>query len=359
MNPFAWSFYGVFDGHSGNQCASYLSDMLLRRINDDLWQQYLKDETFSTADIHQTIKDTFLAVDAEIVDRPAQLLREEPPEAPIRTIAANALQQARSGACAVVCFYQGTLRRLHVAVVGDCRAILGRRRNRDTDADAEGPSPSIYDVHVLSVDQTPDNPDEVARLTAAHPHEPHLFEDGRFLGWGITRAFGTGVMKWSREIQDWMERKVLGEKPRALCQSPPYFSAEPEITVTSIEPGDFLIMASDGLWDCLTNEEAVGLVGKWLEVTGGPNIGNNAMPSEDSVIERQDLPVELQDNHTHYRRWGVKKRFVSFNVNASEHLARNALGGADKDLYNALIDSPAPHSRLLRDDLSITVVFFS
>ncbi|KAF7295802.1 CxC2 domain-containing protein [Mycena chlorophos] len=86
------------------------------------------------------------------------------------------------------------------------------------------------------------------------------------LGWGITRAFGTGVMKWGVEMQNWMHENVLGRKPHALCQSPPYFTAEPEITVTDVQSGDFMIMASDGFWECLTNEEAVGLVGLWLNL---------------------------------------------------------------------------------------------
>ena len=34
------------------------------------------------------------------------------------------------------------------------------------------------------------------------------------------------------------------------------------------EEGGFLVLASDGLWESLTNEEVVGLVGKWLEETG-------------------------------------------------------------------------------------------
>ncbi|KAF7314945.1 Serine/threonine protein phosphatase 2C [Mycena indigotica] len=354
MEPYAWRFYGVFDGHNGHHCAAYLSKNLLRRMNDALWQEYLRDEKFSLKDIYRTIKETFLAVDNEIVNSPAQRLRDEPSEAPIRTLAANTLQEARSGASAIFCFYQGNIRKLHIAVVGDCRAILGRRRKTDV-ADA----PPMYDVHILSVDQTPDNPAEVARLKAAHPHEPHLFRDGSFLGWGITRAFGTGAMKWSREMQDWMERKAFGLKYRSVCQSPPYFTAEPEITTTTVEPGDFMIMASDGFWECLTNEEAVGLVGKWLEVTGGPLPGRNDMPSEDWVVERQDLPVEITDGRTHYQRWGVKKKFVCYDINASEHLARNALGGANKDVYNALLDLPPPHSRLLRDDISLAVVFFS
>ena len=39
-------------------------------------------------------------------------------------------------------------------------------------------------------------------------------------------------------------------------------TAEPDITVTEIAPGDqFFILACDGIWDCLSNQEAVSYSG--------------------------------------------------------------------------------------------------
>ncbi|KAF7295888.1 Serine/threonine protein phosphatase 2C [Mycena chlorophos] len=367
IEPFAWRFYGVFDGHGGPQCAKYLYDKLLLRLNDTLWAHYLKDNVIWLEDIHRLVKETFLSIDKEMVDAPAERLRAEAKKdgapRPIRTMAANELQESRSGSSAVVAFYQGNLKQLHVAVVGDCRAVLGRKRPTEPAPQTlileagSGEAPPKYDVHVLSVDQTPDNLDEVARLRAAHPNEPQLFRGGSFLGWGITRAFGTGVMKWGVEMQNWMHENVLGRKPHALCQSPPYFTAEPEITVTDVQSGDFMIMASDGFWECLTNEEAVGLVGLWLNLRGGSPLTETA--TGERVVDRQDLPVDIKGGKTYYERWGVKKRFITAGESAGEVLVRNALGGADKDLYDALIDTPAPHSRLLRDDISLAVVFFA
>ncbi|KAJ7119137.1 phosphatase 2C-like domain-containing protein, partial [Mycena epipterygia] len=299
-----------------------------------------------TETIHEAIKRVFLSLDDEIVVQTAQRIVEQPADAPIKALAAQLLQAARAGSCALVAFYDADVRRLHVSVVGDSRAILGRRRKT---ADGE----TTYDVHVLSVDQTGRNPDEVARLTAAHPGE-ELFERGRTLGWGITRSFGNGVMKWSRELQTFMKEKCLGDKPRTVVLTPPYFTAMPEITATAVEPGDFMVMGSDGLWDCLTNEEVVGLVGLWLQ----RNEGGRGIQSEEGVIERTDLPVKLTDDQTHYATWNVKKRFVNVDSNVARHLARNALGGADEDLHLALLTTPAPRVRNFRDDLSAIVVFF-
>ncbi|KAJ7221393.1 phosphatase 2C-like domain-containing protein [Mycena pura] len=326
VNPVAWSFWSVYDGHVGPQTAWHLGDRLLEKVSEALWNMFDKNEGFEVPGIYTVIKHVFLSIDDELVNKSAQKLLDEPEGSQIKTLAASVLQEARSGSCALVSFYEAYARRLHVSVVGDSRAILGRRRKDEF-------GQTIYDVHVLSVDHTADNPAEIARLTAAHPDEPHLFEGGRFLGWGITRAFGSGAMKWGLELQSWMEKNCLGDKPRATCQTPPYFTAEPEITTTDIQPGDFLIMGSDGLWDCLTNEEAVGLVGLWLQ-------RNN------SGVHK--IHYTSANNETHYNRWGVKKQFVNVDSNVARHLARNALGGADKDLNTALLSTPAPRARHFR-----------
>ncbi|KAJ7615119.1 phosphatase 2C-like domain-containing protein [Mycena rosella] len=356
-----WSFWSIYDGHVGPQTASVLESLLLGNLAQALSALYRDGKLPETESIHSTFKRVFLALDDEMVVKPAQLIFELPEGAPIKTLAAVALQAARAGSCALVSFYEANVRRLHVAVVGDSRAVLGRRRET-----ADGKT--VYDVHVLSVDQTGRNPAEAARLAAAHPDEA-LVTGSRVLGWGISRSFGNGVMKWSRELQTTMQERVLGDKPRTTLLTPPYFTAEPEMTTTAIEPGDFMVMGSDGLWDCLSNEEVVGLVGVWLarrdrdrDAGGAPSIigEEEVMKRADSeeVIERVDLPVELKDNKTHYATWNVKKRFVNVDTNAAAHLARNALGGADTDLHHALLTLPAPRARYFRDDLSAIVVFF-
>ncbi|KAG0011060.1 hypothetical protein BGZ80_000977, partial [Entomortierella chlamydospora] len=44
--------------------------------------------------------------------------------------------------------------------------------------------------------------------------------------------------------------------------------------------------------------------------------------------------------------------------NASTHLVRNALGGGDEGKLAATLSIPAPMSRVYRDDITVTVVFF-
>lgn len=287
----------------------------------------------SPSQIEKTIKETFQKVDDELVHEPVEQLFKSGS----RKDTFDLLTTAYSGSCALVAFFDSTTRLLHVALTGDSRAILGRRV---ADADGNG---YHYDVHVLSFDQNGFNPAEQARLSEAHPGED-IIRNGRVMGWGTSRVFGDARWKWSVDVQKRLKEKYLGRSVPANYQTPPYLIAEPEVTATKIESGDFLIMASDGLWECLSNEEAVGLVGWWLESGAGLH------PQSRKVVEPNQLPVIVppQDETSRYRQWNAEKRFVNVDGNAATHLLRNALGGANDDLAEGLLKIPAPHSRSYR-----------
>ncbi len=154
------------------------------------------------------------------------------------------------------------------------------------------------------------------------------------MGWGMARAFGDARMKWSSETQKKLSHLYLGMYPGSNLKTPPYLTAEPEVTTTPIRPGDFLIMASDGLWECLTNEEVVGLVGWWRDEK--PAVEDTEKPT----LLPKELPVVGQpgeDETARYRQWGKWKKFVKRDQNVAVHLVRNALGGSDTDLTAALL----------------------
>ena len=341
----------------------------------------------SDKEIDQSIKKTFLFLDSLAVDELTNLVLEKGLS---KEQGVGLLSLPWAGSCALLGIYNNVKRTFKVAVTGDSRAVLGRRVALKDDTYA-------YETHVLSADHNAHNPHEVERLEAAHPGEK-IFENGRTLGWGPSRAFGDAACKWSLEIQKRLHEEYLGDRIRSNCLTPPYFTAEPEITTTTIRKGDFVVMASDGLWDCLTNEEVVGLVGGWLETRGeevkiggkegigegemvmlpsgipgpsgqdhktgfgkgrgygwpeGPNHGgDNKVTKEDetTIWERIDLPVtSLKSDETPmYNWWHATKRFVNIDGNSAVHLARNALGGANKDLTGALLRLMPPRSRRYR-----------
>jgi len=385
-----WMFWGVFDGHSGWTTSAKLRQVLISFVARELNTTYTSAQSTSPAllpsisSIDAAIKRGFMALDNSIVhDSVAEVFRT-----PSKPKAASLLAPALSGSCALLSFYDSASKNLHVACTGDSRAVLGRRSTKNS---------SKWMALPLSVDQTGDNEDEVARLRQEHPGEPGVVRHGRILG-GLqpTRAFGDATYKWSKDVQARIKRDFFGRTSNAELRTPPYVTAEPVVTTTKVQPenGDFVVMATDGLWEMLTNEEVVGLVGQWLEkhpeaqYTGSQSNGSNQVAGSHQSLgtdgqakqwlsswfssaakQNGDLPVQAdasKEDATGQRapirqqQWGLapttsaqkstpsSTRFVVEDKNAATHLIRNALGGGDRDMVCALLTLPSPYSRRYR-----------
>ena len=119
----------------------------------------------------------------------------------------------------------------------------------------------------LSRDHNAREPYEQARLAAAHPRErldalvqcvrPGVcYVKGRLQP---TRALGDLYLKQSA----W----ATGEGQGGEVFAPPYITATPEVTIRQMDvvgpDGDcFVVLASDGLWDLMSSQEAVDLVAR-------------------------------------------------------------------------------------------------
>ncbi|KAF2745597.1 protein serine/threonine phosphatase 2C [Sporormia fimetaria CBS 119925] len=366
--PSDWMFWGVFDGHSGWVTSAKLRQTLIsfvaRELNDT-YKTALQDPAArfpSPESIDKAIKAGFLRLDHEIVHESVAKVKK----AKSKLAAAELLAPALSGSCALLSFYDSRSKMLRVACTGDSRAVLGRRG-------ANGK----WTATPLSIDQTGGTESEAARLRKEHPGEPDVVRNGRILG-GLepSRAFGDAYYKWSMETNQELKKSYFARSPSRLLKTPPYVTAEPIITTTKVEPekGDFVVMATDGLWEMLTNEEVVGLVGQWLDVQARNNPQSNQKQSWlqgwFSSQKSETLPIEKAgaDDTTGQRapirqqQWGTKssldERFVVEDKNAATHLVRNALGGKDQDQLSALLTLPSPFSRRYRDDLTVEVIFF-
>jgi pyruvate dehydrogenase phosphatase len=365
-----WMFWGVFDGHSyvfqnhvilllichrGWTTSAKLRQVLINFVARELNSTYktaLNDptvETPSSEAIEAAIKTGFNRLDHEIVHESVEKVLK----AGSKLVAAETLAPALSGSCALLSFYDSNTKLLRVACTGDSRAVLGRRGESGK-----------WVATPLSVDQTGSNPDEEARMRKLHPGEEHVIRRGRVLG-GLepTRAFGDATYKWSREVSEKLKRSFFGRTPSELLRTPPYVTAEPVVTTTKIQPekGDFVVMATDGLWEMLTNEEVVGLVGQWIEKQSAEKNSTMASSWIKMFSQQKGLPVEQgkskaekdgQKSPIRQQQWGVKggesERFVVEDKNVATHLVRNALGGKDKDMVCALLTLPAPYSRRYR-----------
>jgi pyruvate dehydrogenase phosphatase len=357
-----WMFWAVFDGHSGWTTSAKLRNVLISYVARELNSTYKSASSDplllvpTSAAVDAAIKQAFVRLDDDIVHSSVEKVLKSNS----RRAAAELLAPALSGSCALLAFYDSQNNDLKVACAGDSRAVLGRRA-------ANGK----WSATALSEDQTGGTPSEMKRLREEHPGEPNVVRNGRILGQlEPSRSFGDAFYKWSKETQEKIKRQFFGRTPHPLLKTPPYVTAEPIITTTKIDPsqGDFVVLATDGLWEMLSNEEVVGLVGQWIEEqqTGAGNKSwvkslfssqQNQLPVEtpkETSTDGQRRPIRQQQ----YDISGAASRFVVEDKNAATHLVRNAMGGKDKDMLCALLTLPSPYSRRYRDDVTVEVIFF-
>lgn len=353
-----WMFWGVYDGHSGWTTSAKLRQVLISYVARELHSTYKSALAnpgllLPTPDaVDAAIKRGFLTLDHDIVNTAV----DKTLSGRTKLASTEILAPALSGSCALLSFYDSRTKLFRVACTGDSRAVLGRKGTTGK-----------WTATALSEDQTGGTPSEMERLRFEHPGEDYVVHRGRILGQlEPSRAFGDASYKWTRDVQDKVKKFFFGRTPNPLLKSPPYVTAEPVITTTKVEPekGDFVVLATDGLWEMLTNEEVVGLVGRWLEEKqGSKSVQGSWTSSFWKGPDDKSLPVEKEAQETglnekegqrtpiRQQQYDIKSkddRFVVEDENVATHLVRNALGGRDRDLVCALLSLISPNSRRYR-----------
>jgi serine/threonine protein phosphatase PrpC len=148
-----------------------------------------------------------------------------------------------AGATAVVAVITGNI--MTVANAGDSRAVLCRRRK------AKG-----HYAYPLSYDHKPSQTHEMNRILRSG---------------GFVNHFGriNGNLNLSRSIGDLKYKQVPGIPPAHQM-----ITAEPDIMQISLQDDDeFLLLGCDGIWDCLSNEQAVDFVMNRIDTRSPTEIG--------------------------------------------------------------------------------------
>ncbi|PNH01260.1 putative protein phosphatase 2C 8 [Tetrabaena socialis] len=187
-------FFGVFDGHRGDQVAQCCATRLPLNLVDEL----SKGESSS---IPTSLTSAFHATDAEL----GPCGRE-------------------TGSTAVVALLGDA--DVYIAHCGDSRAIVSKGGT----------------AHQLSDDHRPARDDEMSRIKEA---------GGFCCNFGRGNMYVMGQLAVTRSFGDFDLR--------------PYVIAQPELVVHARTPDDeFLVLASDGLWDALSNQEVVNIIRRCL-----------------------------------------------------------------------------------------------
>ncbi|OVA16755.1 Protein phosphatase 2C (PP2C)-like domain [Macleaya cordata] len=226
--PFG-TFVGVYDGHGGHQTARYVCDNLFRHF-----REISEEAQGVTSD---TIHRAFLETEGGFTSLVSELWSSQP-------------QMASVGSCCLVgVICQQTL---YVANAGDSRAVLGRK---------VGSTGGIAAIQ-LSTEHNANMEAVRQELRELHPDDPQIV----VLKHGVWRV--KGIIQVSRSIGDvYMKHAQFNtEALNAKFRLPepmtkPILTANPSIISLPLQSNDsFLIFASDGLWEHLSNEKAVDIV---------------------------------------------------------------------------------------------------
>ncbi|KAI1768770.1 protein serine/threonine phosphatase 2C [Hypoxylon sp. FL1150] len=341
-NPFDsknedWSAWGVFDGHCGWQLSNLLTKQLIPHVRRALSAAQPHKES-----IEQAIKSAFTTFDDALVKSAAATIESDLPFAE----KARRLEAAYAGACALLALYDPLSRNLTIASTGDCRAVLGQKAPDGKWTSTE-----------LTTDCTGATPSEVARIQAQFPDEPNIVKGGRVWGMQPSRTFGDGMWKWNAALKEKLRNYYNGlSLPSAVRYSGyrdgPYLTAEPLVTTTAVPDArpSFLILATDGLWDMMTSEQAVDLVGRWVE---WQDQGAAKKPVEPETKDFGPTVLGIMKQC----RYEPHKTTLQ-DDNAAVHLVRNGLGGGDEEMVRGALTFRYPNSRDIRDDITVQVVFF-
>ncbi|XP_021644750.2 probable protein phosphatase 2C 63 isoform X2 [Hevea brasiliensis] len=221
------TYVGVYDGHGGPEASRFIADNLFSFIH----------------------KQGGLSVD--VIRKAFDATEEEFLELVKRTWMAKPQIVSVGSCCLVGAMSNGVL---YVANLGDSRAVLGKKVS-------EGNTSSVV-AERLSTDHNVCDEEVRKEVAALHPDDSHVVVYTQ----GVWRI--KGIIQVSRSIGDVHLKKpefyggpLFQQFGLPVPFKRPVMTAEPSILVRQLNPQDlFLIFASDGLWEQLSDETVVDIV---------------------------------------------------------------------------------------------------
>jgi protein phosphatase 2C family protein 2/3 len=194
-------YTSVFDGHGGGGISKYLKINLSKYIIHKETE-----ELKPTKDYHKYIFKVFERIQKDLIN--------------------NNVKANKMGSTALITLLYQKYNKYHLKVInlGDCRVILCNKYNIASQ---------------LSKDHKPDKPDELMRIKKLGGIiEYSKDDDPRISGLSVSRSFGDLDCNFISQTPDIYDYKIKYDK--------------------------FIVLACDGLWDVLSNQDVIDFVVKEL-----------------------------------------------------------------------------------------------
>ena len=281
-------FAGVWDGHTGHYCSEFSEEQIFVNFKSAFDKEEVRtpregDEPGVTGGwngkpklvgdhLQQAFQAAYKATDKSFLAVTKRRMKRK------ETTSVSLF----AGTCAVGAYVNLASRKVSVSNLGDSRAVVGLYE------------PTGLRTMIMSVDQTATDDKEKVRLQRTHPDDKLIVVnrgDEENPDWRVK-----GITQFTRSIGDWQMKdriiamlynkytkgtkvmpapgSVKGQSARSPMTSDnnvtmdpvtvrPYIIPTPEYKEETVDRG-FLVIASDGLWDELSNEDAIRIVAELL-----------------------------------------------------------------------------------------------
>ena len=253
------SFFGIYDGHGGNQCSEYLRDSLHKLILND---------TNYPENVELAIKNGFKNAEKDFLENFAIDKNDNN----------NILD--RSGSCAVIILFVDA--KIYVANVGDSRALFSENYGKNYVEITDDHKPNnikeknriIKNGGHVYQSQTVINGTEKENLNGHILFGPYRVLPGRL---SVSRTIGDIEAKYER----------FGGNPNVII-------CEPDIFMFDLKKKkiDFFIMGCDGIFDQMSNDEVIDCAWMILNYKNNEdknkNINKNILENNDNYNENEE-----------------------------------------------------------------------
>lgn len=238
--------FGVFDGHGGKEVAQY--------VKNHFTEELINNSNYKSGNLKKALTENFFRMDVLMQETPgklelkkyAKISKEEEESSkdksnnkqndfvskllPNRNVD-NVDIAMMTGCTASVCAIDEKAGKMYFANAGDSRSVLCKNGT----------------AYAMTIDHKPDLDIEKNRIYKAD-------------GW-INEGRVKGNLNLSRSLGD-LEFK----QNKSLPPQDQMITANPDLVIESVTPDcNFIVIACDGIWDCMTNQEICDFINERLK----------------------------------------------------------------------------------------------